>query len=96
MIKHLPPIISLSDWPDLIFFKLTGFGEKLGGGKKKNMKSVKNFLFCGVGAAQGKPGERDFFEKIRENLGNSGNSLTIFTTSRKTQGILLCQTSLIK
>ena len=45
---------------------------------------------------QGKPGKRDFFEKIRENLENSGNFLTIFTTSGKTQGILFCQISLIQ
>ena len=37
-----------------------------------------------------------FWKKIRENLEKSGNSLTVFTTSRKTQGILFCQTSLIK
>ena len=37
-----------------------------------------------------------FWKRIRENLENSGNSLTIFTTSGKTQGILFCQTSLIK
>ena len=42
----------------------------------------------------GKPGKRDVFEKIRENLENSGNFLTIFTTSEKTQGILFCQISL--
>ena len=44
----------------------------------------------------GKPGKRNFFERVKENLENSGNSLTIFTTSGKTQGILFCQTSLIK
>ena len=49
-----------------------------------------------VRIAQGKPGKRDFLEKIRENLENSGNSLTIFTISGKTPGILFCQTSLIK
>ena len=43
----------------------------------------------------GKPGKRDLFEKIRENLENSGNFQTIFTTSGKTQGILLCQISLL-
>ena len=37
-----------------------------------------------------------FLKKIRENLENSGNFLTIFTTSGKTQGILFCQISLIK
>ena len=37
-----------------------------------------------------------FFEKIRENLESSGNFLTIFTASGKTQGILFCQTSMIK
>ena len=36
-----------------------------------------------------------FLKKIRENLENSGNFQTIFTTSRKTQGILLCQISLL-
>ena len=46
--------------------------------------------------AQGKPGKRDFFEKNQKNLENSGNFLTIFTTSGKTQGILFCQISLIK
>ena len=35
-----------------------------------------------------------FLKKIRENLENSGNFLTIFTTSGKTQGILFCQISL--
>ena len=44
--------------------------------------------------AQGKPGKRDFFEKSSENLENSGNFLTIFTTSGKTQRILFCQISL--
>ena len=34
-----------------------------------------------------------FLKKIRENLENSGNFQTIFTTSGKTQGILLCQIS---
>ena len=37
-----------------------------------------------------------FLRKIRENLENSGNFPTIFTTSGKTQGILFCQISLIK
>ena len=32
-------------------------------------------------------------KKIRENLKNSGNFPTIFTTSGKTQGILICQIS---
>ena len=36
------------------------------------------------------------FAQLRENLENSGNFLTIFTTSGKTQGILFCQLSLIK
>ena len=35
-----------------------------------------------------------FLKKIRENLENSGNFLTIFTTSGKTLGILFCQISL--
>ena len=35
-----------------------------------------------------------FLKKIRENLENSGNFLTIFTTAGKTQGILICQISL--
>ena len=57
----------------------------------------KHVLINRVRTAQGKPGKpgkRDFFEKIRENLENSGNFLTIFTTSEKTQGILFCQISL--
>ena len=37
-----------------------------------------------------------FLKQIRENLENSGNFPTIFTTSGKTQGILFCQISLIK
>ena len=37
-----------------------------------------------------------FLKKIRENLENSGNFQTIFTTSGKTQGILFCQISLIQ
>ena len=37
-----------------------------------------------------------FLKRIRENLENSGNFPTIFTTSGKTQGILFCQISLIK
>ena len=36
-----------------------------------------------------------FLKKIRENLENSGNFQTIFTTSGKTQGILFCQISLL-
>ena len=58
----------------------------------------------------GKPGKRDFFEKRQGRPGklrefsnhfynlreNSGNFLTIFTTSGKTQGISFCQISLIK
>ena len=35
-----------------------------------------------------------FLKKIMENLENSGNFRTIFTTSGKTQGILFCQISL--
>ena len=35
-----------------------------------------------------------FWKKIRENLENSGNFVTIFTTSGKTQRILFCQISL--
>ena len=56
-----------------------------------------NFNHDRVRTAQGKPekpGKRDFLKKIRENLENSGNFLTIFTTSGKTQGILFCQISL--
>ena len=37
----------------------------------------------------------NFLKKIRENRENSGNFLTIFTTSGKTQGILFCQISLL-
>ena len=44
----------------------------------------------------GKPGERDFSNKNQGKPGNSGNFLTIFTTSGKSQGILFSQTSLIK
>ena len=44
----------------------------------------------------GKPGKETFWKKLRENVENIENSLTIFTASGKTQGILFCQTSLIK
>ena len=49
-----------------------------------------------VRTAQEKPGKRDFLRKVNENLETSENFLTIFTASGKTQGILLCQTSLVK
>ena len=69
----------------------------------RNMRQLVKISLSGsqgrVRTAQGKleePGERDFLEKVRENLKNLGNSLTIFTASWKTQGILFCQTSLIK
>ena len=40
--------------------------------------------------------EKGLLGKNQGNLENSGNSLTVFTTSGKTQGILFCQTSLFK
>ena len=50
--------------------------------------TTNNFVVClracgllRVRTAQGKPGKRDFLKKFRENLENSGNFPTIFTTS---------------
>ena len=57
------------------------------------IKLLKEFI-AGFVRLRGNLEKGTFLEKIRENLENLGNFLTIFTTSGKTQGILFCQISL--